>query len=68
MCLKVAGTAIMAGGIHSVGSQLHLQTVIALDSEIFGSRSTGLHIPLKHHDPLMALAEPDLILGTYHAE
>ncbi len=68
MGLQIAGTSVVAGGIHAVGSQFHFEAIVAFHFEIFCGRGAGSHILAKHHYSVVAFAESDFIFSANHAE
>src|SRR5690606_8169930 len=65
--LEVPGHAKMAHGIGTVGGQANFKDLIALHLEYLGTWGAGLQPLIEDHDPIMAGAQPELILGTDHS-
>ena len=62
----IASHAIVAGSVDAVGGKFHLEAIVALDVEIFGGGSAGLHVGIDHDDAVVACADADFVFGAYH--
>ena len=65
--IKVAGHAIMAQGISTVGRNVDLNQPVALEMKIFGSGLPNRCIVGQHNDTIMAAAHTYFVFGTDHA-
>ncbi len=68
LCLEIASHAIMACRVNAVRSQLHFQSVVAFDIEIFGCGCAGLDIICEHHNTGMVSADAELVFSADHTE
>ena len=67
-CIEVAGYSIVGAGIGTVGGDVHLDDIVALQVVILCCGRTDGGVGRQHYDAAVVIAHANLVLGAYHAK